>query len=480
MKRSYITTMPDRIGAFLKASRLFSELDINITRVSYNKAVDSNTLFLDVEGEPDKLAEADRRLSEIGYLDGVDKNPDTVLFEFKLRDVPGSVTAILEVIADFSFNIAYMSSKTSDGEYQYFKMALLVEDKDRLREFIRCVGDICEVREVEFNHSERVFDNTVFYESFVSSLIKAGGISPDCRDELLLNSNLAMQTLDERGMTPHQTFDSISKFAAMLASSRGEAFTPRITRHRVSDQTEIILIEPPCGSNTAIIKSGGEYLFIDCGYAYYEAEMLAIIRELIPDWEHIVKRVLITHADQDHCGLLHLFDEVIVSEKTARSITLEFEGNDSFREENSLHRPYIRICKALTEYKPCDPSKFTVPWNAPSPKNGALWQIGFFEFGDLTFEVYEGRGGHVVGEIVLIDYEHSIVFSGDVFVNIGGMTSEQKQYNKYAPILMTSVDTEKTLAAEERLSMLARLGKGKWRIFGGHGTVKDYEMEIKS
>jgi len=471
--------MPDRIGAFLQASRILSGLDINITRVSYNKAVDSNTLFLDVEGEPDKLAEADRILSEIGYLDGVDKNPETVLLEFKLRDVPGSVTSVLELIANFSFNIAYMSSKASDGEYQFFKMALVADDKARIEEFIRCVGNICEVREVEFNHSERVFDNTVFYESFVSSLIKAGGISPDCRDELLVNSNLAMQMLDERGMTPHQTFDSISKFAAMLASCRGEAFSPRITTHKVSDITEITLIEPPCGSNTAIIKSCSEYLFVDCGYTYYEREMMPIIRDIVPEWDSIKKRVLITHADQDHCGLLHLFDEVIVSEKTARSISLEYEGKDSFREENALHRPYIRICKALTEYKPCDPSKLTVPWNVPEPKNGALWQIGFFEFGDMTFEVYEGRGGHVPGEIVLIDYEHHIVFSGDIFVNIGGMTSEQKQYNKYAPMLMTSVDTRKELSTEERLSMLARLGSGKWRIFGGHGTVKDYEPTTK-
>ena len=50
LKKTYITSMPDHIGAFLKASRCFSALGINITRVSYNKAVDSHMLFLDVEG----------------------------------------------------------------------------------------------------------------------------------------------------------------------------------------------------------------------------------------------------------------------------------------------------------------------------------------------------------------------------------------------------------------------------------------------
>ena len=50
MKKTYITTMPNHIGAFLKASECFASLGVNITRVSYNKAVDSHTLFIDAEG----------------------------------------------------------------------------------------------------------------------------------------------------------------------------------------------------------------------------------------------------------------------------------------------------------------------------------------------------------------------------------------------------------------------------------------------
>ena len=53
--------MPNHIGAFLKASKCFSELGINITRVSYNKAVDSHTLFIDAEGTEEQLKKADMR-----------------------------------------------------------------------------------------------------------------------------------------------------------------------------------------------------------------------------------------------------------------------------------------------------------------------------------------------------------------------------------------------------------------------------------
>ena len=60
--------MPNHIGAFLKASRCFSALGINITRVSYNKAVDSHTLFIDAEGTEEQLQKADAELEKIGYL----------------------------------------------------------------------------------------------------------------------------------------------------------------------------------------------------------------------------------------------------------------------------------------------------------------------------------------------------------------------------------------------------------------------------
>ena len=43
MRKSYVTSMPNHIGAFLKASECFSARGVNIIRVSYNKR---NMLFL--------------------------------------------------------------------------------------------------------------------------------------------------------------------------------------------------------------------------------------------------------------------------------------------------------------------------------------------------------------------------------------------------------------------------------------------------
>ena len=98
MKKTYVTNMPNHIGAFLQASKCFADLGINISRVSYNKAVDSHTLFIDAEGSAEALSEADKKLEVIGYLQQNEAEPNIILLEFYLENRPGSVTEILEII----------------------------------------------------------------------------------------------------------------------------------------------------------------------------------------------------------------------------------------------------------------------------------------------------------------------------------------------------------------------------------------------
>ena len=155
---------------------------------------------------------------------------------------------------------------------------------------------LCPVRVLDYNHSEKFYDNSIFYQSFVSELVSCIGLSEDKRDSLLVNTNLVMQMLDEKGLSPYKTFESISRFAHLLAGCRGDAFSPRISHHKITDNSEIILIEPPCGSNTAILKSCGEVLFIDTGYALYREEMEKIFRSLLLEYDTMKKRVYITQC----------------------------------------------------------------------------------------------------------------------------------------------------------------------------------------
>ena len=477
MKKTYVTKMPNHIGAFLKASKCFSELGINITRVSYNKAVDSHTLFIEVEGEETQFEKANEKLKEIGYLSNEDTNTKIVLVEFRLEDKPGSVTSVLELISKFNFNISYISSQENGSDYQYFKMGLYVNKASDLTEFLARAEELCKVKVIDYNNTEKVFDNSIFYNSYVDGLVKTTGLSEKKKEDLLVNVNLAMQTLDEQGLSPYKTFDSISKFAELLAESKGNNFNPRVTVHNITEKTKITLIEPDCGSNTAIIESDGERVFVDSGYACYKNEMLDLIKRLVPDFKAKNERLIITHADVDHCGLLNEFDQVIVSQRSFESLSAEVDNAAGFRERNYLHLPYVNICKALTDYKTVDKSKLCPLWNK-STLIAPIEQIGFYSLGELNFEVYEGKGGHLSGEILLIDYEHKVAFTGDVFINLGDLTKKQAEYNQYAPILMTSVDTDAKLCAKERSAFLQRLGVGVWSIFGGHGGKKEYLPQI--
>lgn len=476
MKKTYVTKMPNHIGAFLKASKCFSKLGINITRVSYNKAVDSHTLFIEVDGDEAQLEKANEKLKEIGYLSNGEEQSKIVLLAFRLKDEPGSVTNVLELINKFNFNISYISSQENGTDYQQFKMGLYVCEQNALSEFLNQAEKICKVELIDYNKTEKVYDNSIFYNSYVNALAKSASLSEIKKQDLLVNVNLAMQTLDEQGLSPYKTFDSISKFTELLVECKGGNFNPRVTEHYITDKTKITLIEPNCGSNTAIIESDGERIFVDSGYACYKQEMLKLIKTLVPDFKSQKEKLLITHVDVDHVGLFNEFDEVIVSQRSAESLLSEVNKKAGFREQNSLHLPYVNICKILTEYEVVDKNKLRPLWNKSS-LTASIEQIGFYSVGELNFEVYEGKGGHLLGEILLIDFEHKVAFTGDVFVNLKELTEKQAEYNRYAPILMTSVDTDSKLCAKERAAFLQRLGVGKWSVFGGHGQKKIYSAQ---
>ena len=477
MKKTYVTNMPDRAGAFLQASRLVAELGLNITRVSYNKAVDIHTLFLEVEGEAERLALATERLETIGCLQSGENEGTVLLVEFRLRDVPGSVTDVLELIGQYRFNISYLSSQENGSGWQDFKMGLFVEDAGRFAAFLNAASRLCPVRVIDYDKTGKILDNSIFYVSFANELAQRMGLPEERRMDLVIDSNLVMQLLDERGESFHKTFDYIRGFGEALARYRGEAFRPRVTEYDYGEDLHLLLIEPPCGSNTCVLRHRGRYLYIDTGYACYREEMRALLRRLLPDFDTAPRAALITHADVDHCGLLDWFDTVYCSRKSRDSLVGEVREGGGFRERNPLHAPYIRICKTLTSYRTVRPESLRVIGGVSQAQSRPLEELGVWSFGGLTFQVWEGQGGHLPGELVLVERERRLAFTGDIFINMRESTEEQARYNRYAPYLMTSVDTDPAVCARERKALQEALGQGKWDVFGGHGPRKEYIVE---
>ncbi len=476
MKKTYITNMPTDIGAFLKANRCLTALGLNITRASYNKAIDSHTLFLDVEGTEEQMAKADLALAEFGYLDNRRKNNRIVLLQFQLKNEPGSALEVLELIEAHGLNISYINTRDAQTDHQTLCLGIYMKDGRAMSDFLTSVEKICHVNVVDYDYTERYFDNSIFYNSFITGITKIIPLDEEQRNALLVNTNLAMQRLSDMGRFPHSTFDSIGRFAELLAQYKADGFAARITHHKITEHTQITVIEPPSGSNVTILQSNGKTLFVDTGFACYQEEMLKILRQELPDFDTMEKVALITHADPDHCGLLPIFDKALLSFKSAADLIAEHEGRKTYRKHIALHEPYINICNLLTRFRAPEPEKLQVLWGDEKPTSAPLTQVGFFDFEELHFEVYEGQGGHIPGETVLIDFEHKIAFTGDIYVNIAGQTPQQALYNRYAPILMTSVDSDARLCAKARQAILQRLGVGKWQIYSGHGCMKEYDV----
>jgi len=469
-RKTFTTVMPDRIGAFLKADECIAELGLNITRVSYNKAVDTHVLFIEVEGTEKQLEMATDKLSAMGYLNNKDRIGDVMLVEFKLKDQPGALRPILELINGYRFNISYISSQENGGEYQNFKMGLFVENGREVSQFLKRAAEICPIKIIEYNKSERVLDNTVFYLSFANDISEKMSLPEDIKGRLTVDANLIMQNLDERNLPPYKTFDYIARFADMLQKFSGDAYRPRISRHLTAGGLDILLIEPPCGSNTCVITTPQGLVCVDAGFACYEKELKALLEQEIEGFREMKKDLLLTHADADHSGATGIFDRVHTNRICLDSFEKEWRGENALRETNPLHAPYARINKILSAYKPQDMSKISLLYTN-EPQDGLLGYAGKTEICGLSFEIYQGRGGHVEGETVFVERKEGIVFSGDIFVNIKGFTKEQAKFNSLAPYLMTSVDTDPALAKAEREELFKILGEGRWLIFGGHGSV---------
>ncbi len=476
MKKTFVTTLPDSVGAFLRAAEIAAELNLNVTRVSYNKSIDVHTAFIQVEGEEEKLIKLESELNKIGYIADTNNSKKVILLEFRLENKPGQLSIVLNLIKEYNFSISYITLDTN-GDYKPLKIGIFVDNENNFFKFLVSAKEICPVEIIKYDSTEVSYDNEAFYSNYVDELAKNLSLPMELKSKLAVNLNRVMQLLEDRNLPAKTTFESMAKCASHIANYKGENFNPRISTYLINTDYEIISIEPPSGSNTYVIKYKGDYLFIDTGYSLYKNEMLKIFKSLDIDFENIKKRAIITHADFDHAGLLYLFDEIYASDKTKECFTLEWQNKKGFREQNPMHLPYIRTAKILTRYVSPNPDKIIEIAHYDDNQDAVLYYSANFMFKDTYFDIYCGQGGHLKGEIMIVDNKNKIIFPGDIFVNLKDYTFEQGEYNKYAQIFMSSVDTIPPLAKLERQTMLKMLSKGKWLIFGGHGRVKELIVE---
>ena len=97
-----------------------------------------------------------------------------------------------------------------------------------------------------------------------------------------------------------------------------------------------------------------------------------------------------------------------------------------------------------------------------------LQLVGNVNFGGYSFDFYEGPGGHIRGESVIVCPQLKILFCGDIYVNIKGFSDQQREFNILAPFLMTGVDSDSVLAKQCRSHLVERFSG--YLFCPGHGA----------
>lgn len=478
-KKTFITTMPDKAGAFLRASEIISKWDGNIVRVSYNKAVDLHMLFIDVEASPESLRIIEKSLCGIGYINENLAKKRVIEVLVKIPDRPGAAVPVLRILNRYQINISYMNSNAAGEAYQNFKMGLLIEDPEIVKTLLDEISLVYPVNVIECDSSEENLDNTVFYIRLANEMKTLLNLSEDKVMQFVSESNRILQELQAGGEDAKKVFDYIRRFARFISEYRGEKFKADIETRKLSGGVTLTSIQPYCGSNTYVLKTPNEYVMIDSGYAVYAQEMQKIFRELFPDWEKRAKRIYITHADVDHCGLLSRIENarIIVNRKSADSLRKQAEGLPDYRENTPLRFGYSKISRIISGYVPPKESDLTILDRDTPESHENLIPIGNMTVGDLDFAVLEGSGGHLYGEMVYSCPEAGVVFTGDILVNIHGFSKERAEFNSLAPFLMKSVNVDSQKALEMRkqtgalIDAISEINGKPCVVCGGHGPL---------
>ena len=213
IKKTYITRMPDRSGAFLLAGRIISEAGDNIVRVNYNRAVDTHTLFIEVSADEEQHALIERRLTELGYLTDRGDDRQILMIVLRLPDVPGTVLPVLEILGKYSVNISYISARENGTGWQDFKMGLLIDNTDEITRLLDEISRICEIRVLDYEVTDRLLDGTVFYITFANEMRSILSLGQEQTNDVLIWANQIMQQLDEKKEPVLQIFEYIRRFA---------------------------------------------------------------------------------------------------------------------------------------------------------------------------------------------------------------------------------------------------------------------------
>jgi len=311
--------------------------------------------------------------------------------------------------------------------------------------------------------------NNLFPADKADKIANMFSFTDDDKTRFLNNANEILQYHGKDD--PNKIISGICGYADLIASSKGVGYIPQISEHTVED-IQITRVEPPCGSNTYILKTPAGFLVIDSGFPCYAEELKQTVLSLYPEFPKNKTELLITHIDMDHMGAMDLFDCVHLNATSMENFVREKTGVPNYRVKKQDRAPFYDMVVMLTKYTTPSLSNIKLLDSVKPDHSLPLSYIGELKAAGLTFSVYEGYGGHVEGSMIFLENDLGLIFTGDILINPDGFTPEQLLANRYPAVLAGgSVNEDSKKAAAERYAAYEMMQGKRWTVCPGHGTV---------
>ncbi|WP_241648133.1 MBL fold metallo-hydrolase [Methanoculleus taiwanensis] len=446
--------MPDKTGALHKAAEIVKQYGGNINRVHYDRRIDAATVFFEVTTTEDIYRLMRDDLHAIGYLQESLQTPGVLTFYVYLPHRSGALYDFLEYITESRANIAYIDFDDRGKHPDRLKVSLNVEETGVVDHLLNQLKSRYRLEIIEYDTTGKHLDDTVFYVKFAQELRELIG---EAEDEFLLqllhDINHIAQELQNRGTDPREVFRTILLTGRTLQSTCGEGFYADLQRIPVTGDIDLFCFQLPCGGNVYLLRTPGEAVMIDTGYGIYHREIAAMFRHYGLCDNEAPGRVLITHADADHCGgggylqvpsLLHPGSVGVIREAN--------RAYGSRSESSILEEVYTTVINLFSEFRP--PENLALFPTESQEKRSIFPIIDRIAIGDLELEVLESLGGHLHGLFYLYCPDHGLLFTSDTLINFASLDERRSSYNALADFLVTSVNVDSDRARMERKALL--------------------------
>jgi glyoxylase-like metal-dependent hydrolase (beta-lactamase superfamily II) len=472
--------MPDAPGSLHRAAEIIKTYDGNINRIQYDRRIDPATVFYEVTAYEESFGKITHDLAGISYLRTSLKPLNFLKFCLYLPHQPGALYDFLNFTTSVGANIAFIDFDDKGRHPDRLTVSLNLEENQVVDQLLNQLKSRYRLEILEYDTTGKHLDDTVFYVRYAQALRELIGESEeDFLLSFLADTNHIVQELMDRGNDPRKVFESILLTGQTMGATTRGKFYAEVQRFSLTESSTLFCFQVPCGGNIFLIATPGENVMIDTGYGIYHPDVMAMLSRYGFGDERKISRIIITHADADHCGAAGFFTAPVFMHKGTCAIIKKNNRAYGSRSENSvLEEFYTKMINLFSKFN--SPAKVQCFHDHPVAMRGIFPVLGSVCIGDLEMEVLEGLGGHTYGQIYLYSRKNGLLFAADSVINFSSLTKERADYSSLAAFLVTSVNVDSELAKKERRALLdlvqetdavlAPTGR-RCLLCGGHGAV---------